>query len=74
MQLGRPPLHSGAAKDIAETTKLPAIPEVAWQQPQETNLIDIHKNSATTNNTSAHMPEFKRRMDLELQAWPIRET
>ena len=40
-----PRLHSGAAIDRSETTKLPQTPEVVWQQPQETHLIDIHKES-----------------------------
>ena len=33
-----PRLHSGAAIDTPETTqlKIPPIPEVVWQQPQET--------------------------------------
>ena len=29
------------------TPKLPPIPEVVWQQPQQTHLIDMHKNSIT---------------------------
>ena len=40
-----PRLHSGAAIDIQETTKLPPIPEVVWQQLQETHLIDKHNKS-----------------------------
>ena len=35
-ELKMPRLHSGAAIDRPETTKLPPIPEVVWQQPQET--------------------------------------
>ena len=43
-----PRLHSGAAIDRLETTKLSPIPEIVWQQPQETHLIDIH-NKPTEN-------------------------
>ena len=60
-----PRLHSGAAIDRPETTKLPPIPEVVWQQPQETHLIDIH-------NKSTH--NIKRKNDVEAQASPIKET
>ena len=38
-------LHSGAAIDRPETAKPPSIPEVVWQQPLETHLIDIQTNS-----------------------------
>ena len=60
-----PRLHSGAATDRPETTKLPPIPEFVWQKPQETHLIDTHKNS-TIN--------IKRKNDVEAQTSPIRET
>ena len=60
-----PRVHSGASTDRPETTKLPPIPEVVWQQPQETHLIDMYKNS--TNN-------IKRKHDVETQLSPIRET
>ena len=60
-----PRLHCGAAVDIPETTKLPPIPEDVWQQPQETHLIDIHKNS-TTN--------IQRKIHVESQTSPIKET
>ena len=41
-----PRLHSGAAIDRPETThlKLPIIPEVVWQQPQETHVPNIYQN------------------------------
>ena len=58
-------LYSGAATDRPETTKLPPIFEVVWQQPQETHLIDMYKNS-TTN--------IKGKSDVESQTSPIRET
>ena len=57
--------HSGAAIDRPETTELPPIPEVVWQQPQETHLIDIH-NKSTTN--------IQRQNDAEAQTSPIKET
>ena len=60
-----PRLHSGAAIDRPETTKLPPIPVVVWQQPQETHSIDIHKRS--TNN-------YKRKKVVEAQTSPIKET
>ena len=60
-----PRLHSGSAIDRPETTKLPPIPEVVWQQPHETQLFGMHKNSTT---------KTKRKIDLESQTSPIRET
>ena len=69
-----PRLHSWAAIDRPETSKLPPIPEVVWQQPQETRSIDVHNNSATNNNNSTHTPEFKRKNDVEAQTSPIQET
>ena len=40
-----PRLHSGAATDRPETThlQLPPIPEVVWQQPQETHVSNIYQ-------------------------------
>ena len=58
-------LHSGTAVDRAETTKLPPITEVVWQQPQETYLFGIH-NDSTNNN--------KGKNDVEAQTSPIKET
>ena len=60
-----PRLHSGAAIDRRETTKLPPTPEVVWQQPHETHLIDI-RNKSTNNN--------KRKIDVEAQTSLIKET
>ena len=60
-----PRLHCGAVIDRPETTKLPPIPEVVWQQPQEIYLIDIHKKS--TNN-------LKCKNDVEPQTSLIKET
>ena len=60
-----PCLHSGAATVRPETTKLPPIPEVVWQQPQESHLIDIHKNSKSN---------IERKNDVESQTSPKRKT
>ena len=65
IKLKVPRLHSGAAIDRPETTKLPPIPEVVWQQPQETHWNNMHKNK-TTND--------KRRNDVESQTSPIWKT
>ena len=60
-----PRLHSGAAIDRPDTTKLPPINEVVWQQPQETHLIDIHNKSTNI---------IQRKLDVEAQTLPIKET
>ena len=71
-----PRLHSGAAIDRPETTqlKLPPIPEVVWQQSQETLVPNTYQifNNETHKNT--HMPESKQRIDVESQTSPIKET
>ena len=71
-----PRLHSGAAIDRPETIhlKLPPIPEVVWQQPQETHIPNISQtfNNETQKNT--HMPESKHRSNVESQTSPIKET
>ena len=68
-KLKTPRLHSGAAIDRPETTNLllPLIPEVVWQQPQETHLTNIHKISTTETLKNTHTPEIKQRNDVELQ-------
>ena len=57
-----PRLHSGAAIDRTEVTHLtlPPIPEVVWQQPQETHLTNIH--NVLTNETHTDTPHPKRNM------------
>ena len=71
-----PRLHSGAAIDRPETThlKLLPIPEVVWQQPQETHVPNIYQslNKETYKNT--HTPESKQRSDVESQTSPIKEA
>ena len=54
-----PSLHSGAATDRPEVTRLtlPPIPEVVWQQPQETFSTNIHKTLTTETHKDSHMPE-----------------
>ena len=69
-----PRRHSGAANDRPETTKLPPIPEVVWQQPQETHLTNIHKTSTTEINENTHIPESKQRNDVQSQMSPMKET
>ena len=60
-----PRLYSGATIDRPETTKLPPISEVVWQQPRETQLIDIYKNSKTN---------IEPKKDVESQTSPSKET
>ena len=64
-----PRLQSGAATDRPETTTLllPPIPEVVWQQPQETHLTNIHKTSTTETHKNTHMLEFRQQKDIESQ-------
>ena len=66
-----PRLHAGAVIDRPEVTQLtlPPIPEVVWQQPQETHLTKIH-NDLTNKHT--HTP--KQKNDVEVQTSPIKET
>ena len=71
-----PGLHSGAATDRPETThlKLPPIPEVVWQQPQETDVPNIYQTFYNGTHKNTHMPESKHRSDVESQTSPIKET
>ena len=71
-----PRLHSGAASDRPETThsKLPPIPEVVWQQPQETHVSNIYQIVNNETHKKTHMPESKQRSDVESQTSPIKET
>ena len=69
-----PRLHSGAATDRPEVThlKLPPIPEVVWQQPQETHLTSIHNGLTNETHKDTHKP--KQKNDVEAQTSPIKET
>ena len=71
-----PRLHSAAATDRPETAhlKLPPIPEVVWQQPQETDVPNIYQTFNNETHKNTHMPESKQRSDVESQTSPIRET
>ena len=71
-----PRIHSGAAIDRPETTqlKLPPIPEVVWQQPQETHVANIYQTFTNETHKNTHMPESKQRSDIESQTSPIKET
>ena len=71
-----PRLHSGAAIDRPETThlKLPPIPEVVWQQPQETHVPNIYQNLTNETHKNTHMPKSKQRSDVESQTSPMKDT
>ena len=61
--------------DRPRTTNLilPSIPEVVWQQPQETHLTNFFKIPTTETYKNTHMPEFKERNDLESQTSSTKE-
>ena len=69
-----PRLHSGAAIDRPEVTHLtlPPIPEVVWQQSQETHLTNIDNDLTNEAHKDTHTP--KRKNDVEAQTSPIKET
>ena len=62
-----PRLHSGAAIDKPETNyfKLPSIPEVVWQQPQENHVPNIYQNMTNETYINTHTPESKQKTDVE---------
>ena len=68
-----PRFHSGAVIDKPEVTHLtlPLIPEVVWQQPQETGA-NIHNYLTNETHKDTHTP--KQKIDLEAQTSPIKET
>ena len=69
-----PRLHSGTAIDRPEVTELtlPPIPEVVWQQPLETHLINIHNNLPNETHKDTH--SRKQKNDVVAQTSPIKET
>ena len=69
-----PRLHSGAAIDRPEVSHLtlPPIPEVVWQQPQETHLTNIHNDSTNETHKDTYTP--KQKNDVEAQTSPIKQT
>ena len=71
-----PRLHSGAAIGRPETTHitLPSIPEVVWQQPQETHVFKIYQKLTSETHKNAHMRELKQKSDVESQTSPMKET
>ena len=71
-----PRLHSGAAIDRPETTHItfPPIPEVVWQQSQETHVPNIYQNLTNETHKNTHMPELKQESDVESQTSPMKET
>ena len=71
-----PRLHSGAAIDRPEPThlKLPPIPEVVWQQPQDTHVSNIYETVTNEPYKNTQMPESKHRSDVESQTSPMKET
>ena len=73
-KLTMPRLHSGAAIDRPEVTHvtLPPMPEVVWQQPQETYLTNIHNR--LTNETHRDTNTPKQKSDVKAQTSPIKET
>ena len=54
-----PRLYSGAANDRPETTDIPPIPEVVWQQPQDTHLTNMHNVLTNETYKDTHTPEQK---------------
>ena len=71
-----PCLHFGAAIDRPETThlKLPPIPEIVWQQPQETHVPSIYQHLINETYKNTHTPESKQRTAVESQTSPIKDT
>ena len=71
-----PRLHSGAATDRPEVTHLtlPPIPEVVWQQPQETHVTNIHKTLTNETHKSTQTPESKQRSNVESKTSPLKKT
>ena len=69
-----PRLHSGTSTDRPEVTHLtlPPIPEVVWQQPQETHLNNIRNDLTIKTHKHTHTP--KQKNDVEAQTSPKRET
>ena len=69
-----PRLHSGAATDRPEVNHLtlPRIPEVVWQEPQETHLTNIHNDLTNKTHKDTHTP--KQKNDVEAQTSPIKKT
>ena len=76
LKLTMPRLHSGAAIDRPETTHITLlpIPEVVWQQAQETHVPNIYQKLTNEPHKNTHMPESKQKSDLESQTSPTKDT
>ena len=70
-----PRLHSGAAIDRPEVTHLtlPPIPEVVWQQPQETHIPNIYITLTNGIHKITQMPKSKQKSNVESQASPMKQ-
>ena len=71
-----PRLHPGAAIDRPEVIHLtlPRIPEVVWQQPQESYLTTIHNVGINETHKDTYILECKQRKDVEAQTSPVKEN
>ena len=71
-----PRLHFGAAIDRPEVAHLtlPPNPEVVWQQPQETHVLDIYQTLTNGNHKNTQMPKSKQKSDVESQTSPMKQT
>ena len=71
-----PRLHSGAAIDRPEVPHitLPPIPEIVWQQPQETHLTNIHNVFTNETHKDTYIPECKQINDVQAQTSPKKQT
>ena len=71
-----PRLHLGAAIDRPEVTHLtlPPIPEVVWQQPQDTYIPNIYQTLTNGNHKNTHKPKSKQKSDVESQTSPMKQT
>ena len=71
-----PRLHSGVSIDRPEITHLPLqrIPEVVWQQPQETHFTNNQSVLTKETHRNTHLPESEQRNYVEAQTSPKKET
>ena len=64
-------LRAIARPELTHST-LPPIPEVVWQQSQETYLTNLHNDLTNENHKDTHPPKQKK--DVEARTSPIKET
>ena len=57
-----PRIHSGAAIDRSEVTHLTLtpIPEVVWQQPQETHVPNLYQTPTIETHKKPRCPNLSR--------------